>query len=280
MTFSGWIPAQCAAFSTLWAFEDIIDQTGRGPSGPLIQGPDGALYGTAERGGSFGCGTVFRVNLDGTGYTVLKHFSGVDGKGPWTGLAIAASTAAVTPLLAFNDYELLEEIARGGMGAVYRARQKSLNRPVAIKMILGGHLANAAEMKRFRAEAETAAQLQHPHIVAIHEVGEHAGQPFFSMDLVRGQNLAQLVRDEPLSSRKAGAYLKTIAEAIQYAHSRGVLHRDLKPSNILIDENDQPRITDFGLAKRFSTSVGMLSTASQSESSTLEDVGRRIQPMN
>lgn len=174
------------------------------------------------------------------------------------------ASPAVTPLLAFNDYELLEEIARGGMGVVYRARQISLNRLVAIKMILGGHLANAAEMKRFRAEAETAAQLQHPNIVAIHEVGEHAGQPFFSMDLIQGRNLAQLVRDEPLPSRKAAAYLKTIAEAVQYAHSRGVLHRDLKPSNILIDASDQPQITDFGLAKRFSTSVGTLSTASRS----------------
>ena len=159
-----------------------------------------------------------------------------------------------SPLLILDDYELLEEIARGGMGVVYRARQISLNRVVAIKMILGGHLANVAEMQRFRAEAETAAQLQHPNIVAIHEVGAHAGQPFFSMDLVEGRNLAQLVRAEPLTARKAATYLKTIAEAVQYAHSHGVLHRDLKPSNILIDENDQPRITDFGLAKRLSNS--------------------------
>lgn len=168
--------------------------------------------------------------------------------------AAAGKTSITAPLLAFHDYEILEEIARGGMGVVYRARQTSLNRPVAIKMMLGGHLANAAELKRFRAEAETAAQLQHPNIVAIHEVGEHAGQPFFSMDLVQGQNLAQLVRDEPLPPRRAAEYLKTIAEAVQYAHSRGVLHRDLKPSNILIDENDQPRITDFGLAKRLDNS--------------------------
>jgi len=168
--------------------------------------------------------------------------------------AAAEEATSHGPLLVFDDYRLLEEIARGGMGVVYRARQISLNRPVAIKMIIGGHLANAAEMKRFRAEAETAAQLQHPNIVAIHEVGEYAGQPFFSMDLVEGQNLAQLVRDEPLPSRKAASYLKTIAEAVQYAHSRGVLHRDLKPSNILIDENDQPCITDFGLAKRLNDS--------------------------
>jgi WD40 repeat protein/serine/threonine protein kinase len=166
----------------------------------------------------------------------------------------AGARASAAPLLAFNDYELLEEIARGGMGVVYRARQISLNRPVAIKLMLGGHLANAADMKRFRTEAEIAAQLQHPNIVAIHEVGDHEGQPFFSMDLVEGRNLGQLVRDEPLPSGKTAAYLKTIAEAVQYAHSRGVLHRDLKPSNILIDENDQPRITDFGLAKRLNDS--------------------------
>jgi serine/threonine protein kinase/Flp pilus assembly protein TadD len=162
----------------------------------------------------------------------------------------AGARASAPPLLAFNDYELLEEIARGGMGVVYRARQIRLNRPVAVKMILGGHLANADEVQRFRAEAETAAQLHHPNIVAIHEVGDHEGQPFFSMELVAGRNLAHVARDEPLPLRKAAAWLKTIAEAVQYAHSRGVLHRDLKPSNILIDENDQPRITDFGLAKR------------------------------
>jgi eukaryotic-like serine/threonine-protein kinase len=164
--------------------------------------------------------------------------------------AAAGEPSGTVPLLSFNDYELLEEIARGGMGVVYRARQISLNRIVALKMILGGHLANAGEMQRFRTEAATAAQLQHPNIVAIHEVAEHAGQPFFSMDLIEGRNLAQLARDEALSSRRAAAYLRTIAEAVQYAHSRGVLHRDLKPSNILIDASDQPRITDFGLAKR------------------------------
>jgi tetratricopeptide (TPR) repeat protein len=159
------------------------------------------------------------------------------------------------PLLVFGDYELLEEIARGGMGVVYRARQVRLNRQVAIKMILGGHLASTTELARFRAEAETAARLQHPNIVAIHEVGDYAGQPFFSMDLVAGRNLAHLVRDRSLGARRAASYLKTIAEAVHYAHSRGVLHRDLKPSNILIDESDQPRITDFGLAKRLESSA-------------------------
>ena len=158
----------------------------------------------------------------------------------------------VTPR-AFGDYELLEEIARGGMGVVFRARQKSLNRIVALKMIMGGPLASAAAIQRFRAEAQTVASLQHPNIVAIHEIGEHEGQPFFSMDYVKGQNLAGLLRDGPLPARRAAGYVKIIAEAVEFAHRQGILHRDLKPSNVLIDPFDQPRITDFGLAKRLNT---------------------------
>ncbi|MBI4326764.1 MAG: protein kinase, partial [Chloroflexi bacterium] len=152
---------------------------------------------------------------------------------------------------AFGDYELLEEIARGGMGVVFKARQKSLNRIVALKMIVGGLLASPSALQRFRAEAQAAASLQHPIIVAIHEVGVHEGQPFFSMDYVEGRNLAEVLRDGPLEPRRAAGYAKTIAEAVAYAHQRGVLHRDLKPSNVVIDRFDQPRITDFGLAKRF-----------------------------
>lgn len=150
----------------------------------------------------------------------------------------------------FTDYQFLHEIARGGMGVVFKAHQISLNRIVAVKMILAGRLANTTELARFRSEAQTAAGLQHPNIVAIHEVGEVNGQPFFSMDYVEGESLGQLTRNQPLPARRAAAYLKAIAEAVQYAHCQGVLHRDLKPSNILIDQNDQPRITDFGLAKR------------------------------
>jgi WD40 repeat protein len=155
-----------------------------------------------------------------------------------------------------GDYELLGEIARGGMGVVFRARQVSLGRTVALKLMLGGHFAHPDARARFRAEAAAAARLQHPHLVTIHEIGEHDGQPYFSMDYVEGGTLADLVRTRPLPARRAATYLHTLAQAVAYAHSQGVLHRDLKPSNVLIDCFDQPRITDFGLAKSLSAAAG------------------------
>lgn len=150
----------------------------------------------------------------------------------------------------FGDYELLEEIARGGMGIVYRARQLSLNRIVALKLVLAGQFASEEEMERFRREAEAAANLQHPNIVAIHEVGQHDEQQYFSMAYVEGRSLAETVRGNPLPAVQAARYVEAVGRAVEYAHPQGTLHRDLKPANILIDRDDQPRITDFGLARR------------------------------
>lgn len=175
------------------------------------------------------------------------------GGAPWAGAGQEGEVdpiAGLDPARSFADYELLEEIARGGMGVVFKARQLSLGRTVAVKMILAGQFASDSEVRRFRMEAESAAGLQHPHIVAIHEVGEYHGQHFFSMDFVEGKSLAALCREGPFAAVRAARYLKQVAEAIEFAHRGGVLHRDLKPSNILIDAFDLPRVTDFGLAKR------------------------------
>jgi WD40 repeat protein/tRNA A-37 threonylcarbamoyl transferase component Bud32 len=149
----------------------------------------------------------------------------------------------------FGDYELLEEIARGGMGVVYKARQLSLNRIVAVKMILHGPFSSKETIERFHTEAKAAAGLHHPNIVPIYEVGKQDGQHYFSMEFIEGQNLADAVRRGPMPARKAARYVQGMADAMQYAHEHGVLHRDLKPSNVLLDIFDQPRITDFGLAK-------------------------------
>lgn len=175
----------------------------------------------------------------------------------------SADPTGAVHLGGFGNYDLLEELGHGGMGVVYKARQRSLHRIVALKMLLGGQFAGKVALARFRAEAELAAQLQHPNIVAIHEIGEQDGLPYFTMDFVPGRSLADLVRDHPLPARSAAAYVQTIATAIHYAHEQGVLHRDLKPSNILIDAFDQPRITDFGLAKRLTGSTSDLTVSGQ-----------------
>lgn len=168
--------------------------------------------------------------------------------------------AAPNRIRYLGDYELLDEIGRGAMGVVYRARQTSLGRPVAVKLLLNGIWSSPEAIARFRAEARSAAGLRHPGIVAIHEVGEHDGQPYFSMDLIDGDDLATRLRDGPLAMATAAELVRRLAETVHFAHLQGVVHRDLKPSNVLLGPELEPHVTDFGLAKNVALENGLTLT--------------------
>jgi serine/threonine protein kinase len=176
------------------------------------------------------------------------------------------STAQVPTPLAdsrgeiFGKYEILSELGRGGMGVVFKARQTDLHRTVAIKRILSGVVAGHEDLLRFGTEAKAIACLRHPNIVSIHEVGEIDGSAYFSMDYIEGPNLAQRLAEGPCRGKLAACYVAAIGRAVQHAHDHHILHRDLKPSNILLDAEDQPHVTDFGLAKRLDVETGQTQT--------------------
>ena len=148
-----------------------------------------------------------------------------------------------------GDYELLEEVGRGGQGVVFRARQKGLNRTVALKIISLGQWASKAHLKRFRLEAEAAARVEHPGIVPIHEVGERDGSCYFSMKFVEGGQLDEVIRRTPMSIRHAAELIAKVARTVHYAHEHGILHRDIKPQNVCWIQKADPHLTDFGLAR-------------------------------
>lgn len=178
---------------------------------------------------------------------------------PPPGADAAPAGAAVLPR-DFGQYELLEEIGRGGMGVVYLARQKGLERLVAVKMILASNLASAEHVRRFLAEARAAARLRHAHIVHIHDVGQVHGQHYFAMEYVAGESLAQRIARTPMPVDDAVRLMIDVARAVDHSHSQGIVHRDLKPSNILIDAEGRPYVTDFGLAKVFAPGSDMTAT--------------------
>jgi serine/threonine protein kinase/outer membrane protein assembly factor BamB len=149
----------------------------------------------------------------------------------------------------FGKYEIIEEIARGGVGVVYKAKQKELDRVVALKVLQGGTAASPEKVKRFMQEAQAAAKLQHPNIVPIHDFGAHGGEYFFTMDLVDGESLADVIARGPIQPKEALEIIRQVAEALQHAHDHGIIHRDIKPGNILIDKAGHVKVTDFGLAK-------------------------------
>src|SRR6266436_124599 len=193
------------------------------------------------------------VCLFDTGLSILTESVGGPNAKDFGADNDSTSTDAAELFSASDDYELLEEIGRGGQGVVYRARQKSLNRTVAIKIIGISNGRTKAHLKRFRLEAEAAAKLNHPFVVPIHEIGQRKGRCYFSMGLVEGGRLDQIATREPMSPRQATEVIAKLARTVHYAHQHGIIHRDIKPGNILLDTKGEPHLTDFGVARLLET---------------------------
>jgi serine/threonine-protein kinase len=235
------IDAACLRFEAAWQagqrprIEDYLGQTREPTRSALLAELLRLDLEYRRRNGETPAEQEYASRLEGEPGEVLRQ-------------AFAAAPAGVLPQV--PGYKVLAELGRGGMGVVYRAWQVKAGRLVALKMVLAGEMASPGERDRFATEARAAAGLNHPNIVTIYEVAEHAGRQYFTMELVGGGSLAEQVARGPLPSRRAAEVVLAVARAVHYAHQHKVIHRDLKPANILLDEAGQPHVTDFGLAKR------------------------------